>query len=179
MLNDIEKVLINEAELQEKITLLAKKLDEDYKDKNPLLICILKGSVLFFSDLVKKMKIKTEFEFMSASSYGSKTYSTGKVKLIRDINTSIEGRHVLLIEDIIDSGHTLSHLIEMLKDRKPASIKTCTLLDKKCRRVVELESDYSCFDIDDYFVVGYGLDYDEYYRNLPFIGILKPEVYTK
>lgn len=177
MLNDIEKILISEEEINQRIKELAKTLDKDYENKNPIVICILKGSIHFFSVLTREMKIKLEYDFMSLSSYGANTFSSGEVKLVRDLSTSIEGRHVLIIEDIVDSGHTLSYLLKTLGSRNPASIKLCTLLDKKCRRVVPLEADYIGFDIDDYFVVGYGLDYDEYYRNLPFIGVLKEEVY--
>ncbi len=179
MLNDIERILITEEEINQRIKELAATLDKDYEDKNPIVVCILKGSIHFFSKLTREMKIRLEYDFMSVSSYGANTFSSGKVKLIRDLSTSIEGRHILIIEDIVDSGHTLSYLLEMLGSRKPASIKLCTLLDKKCRRIVPLEADYIGFDIDDYFVIGYGLDYDEYYRNLPFIGVLKEEIYKK
>ena len=179
MLNDIEQILISEEQINQRIKELAKDLDRDYEGKKPLMVCILKGSVLFFSELVKRMSIRQEFDFMSVSSYGASTYSSGKVKMIKDLNSSIEGRHVILVEDIVDTGHTLSYLKQMLSERKPASLKICTLLDKKCRRTVELNADYHGFDIDDYFVVGFGLDYDEDYRNLPFIGVLKPEVYKK
>ena len=179
MLNDIEQILISEEQINQRVKELAQILDKDYEGKNPLMVCVLKGSVLFFSELVKRMSIRQEFDFMSVSSYGASTYSSGKVKLIKDLNSSIEGRHVVLIEDIVDTGHTLSYLKQMLNERKPASLKVCTLLDKKCRRTVELEADYYGFDIDDYFVVGYGLDYDEDYRNLPFVGVLKPEAYKK
>lgn len=179
MLNDIERILITEEEINQRIKELAATLDKDYEDKNPIVVCILKGSIHFFSKLTREMKIRLEYDFMSVSSYGANTFSSGKVKLIRDLSTSIEGRHILIIEDIVDSGHTLSYLLEMLRSRKPASIKLCTLLDKKCRRIVPLEADYIGFDIDDYFVIGYGLDYDEYYRNLPFIGVLKEEIYKK
>ena len=179
MLNDIEKVLITEEELNKRVKELAKILDNDYEGKNPVMVCILKGSIHFFSTLTKEMKIRLVYDFMAVSSYGANTFSSGNVKLIKDLSINIEGRHVVLVEDIVDSGHTLNYLIEMLKVRKPASIEVCTLLDKKCRRVVPLKAKYVGFDIDDYFVLGYGLDYDEYYRNLPFIGILKEEVYKK
>lgn len=179
MLNDIQQILISENEVLARIEQLAEELDRDYEGKNPLMVCILKGSVLFFSELVKKMKIRNQFDFMSVSSYGASTYSSGNVKMIKDLNTSIEGRHVVIIEDIVDTGHTLSYLKKILNARNPASLKICTLLDKKCRRTVELDADYAGFEIDDYFVVGFGLDYDEDYRSLPFIGVLKPEVYKK
>ena len=179
MLNDIQQILISEEQILARVEELAKTLDHDYEGKKPLMVCILKGSVLFFSDLVKRMTIRQDFDFMSVSSYGASTYSSGNVKLIKDLNSSIEGRHVVIVEDIVDTGHTLSYLKKMLNERKPASLKVCTLLDKKCRRTVDLEAEYAGFDIDDYFVVGYGLDYDEEYRNLPFVGVLKPEVYKK
>ena len=179
MINDIEKILISEEEITARVKELAETLDADYYDKKPLMVCILKGSILFYAELIKNMKSRLQLDFMSASSYGSNTYSSGNVKLIRDLTTSIEGRHVIIVEDIVDTGHTLSYLITMLNERKPASIKVCTLLNKECRRVVPLKADYVGFEIDDYFVLGYGLDYDEYYRNLPFIGVLKEEVYKK
>lgn len=179
MYNDLEKILITRKELALRVKELAKTLDEDYKGKNPIVVCILKGSALFFADLVREMKIPVEFDFLSISSYGNKTKSSGEVKMIKDLDNLIENRHVLLIEDIVDSGYTLTYLKKLLSSRGPASIKICTLLDKKSRREVPLEPDYCGFEIDDYFVVGYGLDYAQKYRNLPEIGILKPEVYTK
>lgn len=179
MYNDLEKILITRKELALRVKELAKTLDEDYKGKNPIVVCILKGSTLFFADLVREMKIPVEFDFLSISSYGNKTKSSGEVKMIKDLDNLIENRHVLLIEDIVDSGYTLTYLKKLLSSRGPASIKICTLLDKKSRREVPLEPDYCGFEIDDYFVVGYGLDYAQKYRNLPEIGILKPEVYTK
>ncbi|MDY4186958.1 MAG: hypoxanthine phosphoribosyltransferase [Candidatus Borkfalkiaceae bacterium] len=179
MYNDLEKILITREELALRVKELAKTLDEDYKGKNPIVVCILKGSTLFFADLVREMKIPVEFDFLSISSYGNKTKSSGEVKMIKDLDNLIENRHVLLIEDIVDSGYTLTYLKKLLSSRRPASIKICTLLDKKSRREVPLEPDYCGFEIDDYFVVGYGLDYAQKYRNLPEIGVLKPEVYTK
>lgn len=179
MYNDLEKILITRKELALRVKELAKTLDEDYKGKNPIVVCILKGSTLFFADLVREMKIPVEFDFLSISSYGNKTKSSGEVKMIKDLDNLIENRHVLLIEDIVDSGYTLTYLKKLLSSRGPSSIKICTLLDKKSRREVPLEPDYCGFEIDDYFVVGYGLDYAQKYRNLPEIGILKPEVYTK
>ncbi len=178
MIEDIERVLISEEEIQGKVEELAKILDEEYEDKNPLMICILKGSIPFFADLMKKMTIPMQVDTMSVSSYGNKTVS-GEVKMIKDLDKSIFGRHVIIVEDIIDSGHTLFYLKNLLSQRNPASIKICTLLDKFERRETSIEADYKAFDIDDYFVVGYGLDYAEKYRNLPYIGILKPSVYQK
>ena len=179
MYNDLEKILIKREELALRVKELAKTLDEDYKGKNPIVVCILKGSTLFFADLVREMKIPVEFDFLSISSYGNKTKSSGEVKMIKDLDNLIENRHVLIIEDIVDSGYTLTYLKKLLSSRGPASVKICTLLDKKSRREVPLEPDYCGFEIDDYFVVGYGLDYAQKYRNLPEIGVLKPEVYTK
>lgn len=179
MYNDLEKILITKDRLAARVKELARDLDEEYRGKNPIVVCILKGSTLFFADLVREMKIPVEFDFLAISSYGNKTKSSGEVKMIKDLDNLIENRHVLIIEDIVDSGYTLTYLKKLLSSRKPASVKICTLLDKKSRREVPLEPDYCGFEIDDYFVVGYGLDYAQKYRNLPEIGILKPEVYSK
>jgi hypoxanthine phosphoribosyltransferase len=177
VINDIKEVLISEELLQGKIRSLAAELSEEYRDKNPLVICILKGAALFMADLIKRMDIQLEMDFMDVSSYGHSTQSSGEVKIIKDLNTTVEGRHVLIVEDIIDSGLTLSYLADLLKHRKPASLRIVTLLDKPKRRIVDLEADWTGFVVPDEFVVGYGLDYAEKYRNLPYIGILKPEVY--
>lgn len=164
------KVLIDEKTLQEKIRELAEKIMKDYEGKDLTFICILKGSVLFTVDLAKKIKNNVRFEFIRVSSYGNSTVSSGKINMKLDLQDSIEGRDVIVIEDIIDTGRTLSYLKEYLKEKKPASLKICTLLDKKERREFDIEPDYTAFDIPDKFVVGYGLDYDENYRNLPFVG---------
>ena len=164
------KVLIDEKTLQEKIEELAERIMKDYEGKDLTFICILKGSVLFTVDLAKKIKNNVRFEFIRVSSYGSSTVSSGKINMILDLQDSIEGKDVIIIEDIIDTGRTLSYLREYLKDKNPASLKICTLLDKKERREFDIEPDYTAFDIPDKFVVGYGLDYDENYRNLPFVG---------
>lgn len=176
MHDDIERVLISEEEIQAKVKELAQKLDEEYADKNPLVICILKGSIPFFADLIKNMEIPLQIDTMSISSYGNKSTS-GEVKMLKDLDKSIDGRHVIIIEDIIDSGHTLFYLKNLLMQRHPASVKICALLDKFERREAKIEVDYKAFDIGDYFVVGYGLDFAERYRNLPYIGILSPKVY--
>ncbi len=176
MYNNFEKVLINEETLQIKVKELATKLSEDYKGKNPLFICILKGSVFFTTDLLRYLTIPCHIEFMAVSSYQSGTTS-GEVRLVKDLNIPINNRHVIIIEDIIDSGNTLSYLKRLLEQRNPASIKLCTLLDKPERRKVHLEADYVGFTIPDEFVVGYGLDYAEDYRQIPEICILKREVY--
>lgn len=179
MYNDIEKVLISKDEIAKRVKELAKKLDSDYMGKRPLLICVLKGSVMFFSDLIREMKIPMQIDFMSISSYGSGTKSSGEVRMIKDLDGSIENRHVIIVEDIIDSGYTLSYLKRMLYSRHPESVRICALLDKFERREVAIEADYKGFDIGNEFVVGYGLDYAEEYRNLPDIGILKAKVYEK
>jgi hypoxanthine phosphoribosyltransferase len=178
MKHDIEKILISEEELQEKTTELAGVLTEEYKDKFPLAIGVLKGAMPFMSDLLKRMDTHLEMDFMDVSSYGNSTVSSGEVKILKDVDTSIEGRDILIIEDIIDSGLTLSYLVELFRYRKAKSIKIVTLLDKPSGRKVDLQADYVGFIVPDEFVVGYGLDYAERYRNLPYIGVLKPEIYT-
>ena len=177
MYKDVEKILVSKEELKERISQLAKMLDEDYANKRPLMICILKGSVIFFSDLIREMKIPLEIDFMAISSYGASTRSSGEVRMVKDLDRSIENRHVVIVEDIVDSGYTLSYLKRMLMSRHPQSIKICALLDKFERREVPLEVDYKGFDIGNEFVIGYGLDYAEAYRNLPEICILKRSVY--
>ncbi|CEG29567.1 hypoxanthine phosphoribosyltransferase [Bacillus sp. B-jedd] len=179
MRNDIEKVLISEEEIQEKIRELGTRLTEDYQDKYPLAIGVLKGAMPFMGDLLKKMDCYLEMDFMDVSSYGNKTVSSGEVKILKDLDTSVEGRNLLIIEDIIDSGLTLSYLVELFRYRKAKSIKIVTLLDKPTGRKVDIAADYVGFEVPDAFVVGYGLDYAEKYRNLPYIGVLKPEVYNK
>ena len=179
MMQDIEKVLIPEEELQAKIRELGAILTEEYKDKNPIFLGILKGVVVFFADMIRAVPIKCQMDLIAVSSYGSGTTSSGKIKMEKDLSLDIEGRHVVILEDIIDSGNTLSHTIEYLKSKNPASLKICTLLDKPARRKVKLEADYTGFTVPDEFLVGYGLDYAEQYRNLPCIGILKRSVYEK
>lgn len=178
MHNDIKEVLISEEEIQQKILELGAKLSEDYKDRNPLVICVLKGAFVFMADLVKRIEVPLEIDFMAVSSYGASTKSSGVVKIVKDLDVSIEGRDVLIVEDIIDSGLTLSYLIEILYGRNAKSVRVVTLFDKPTGRTVELEADYTGFIIPDAFIVGYGLDYAEHYRNLPYIGILKPEIYS-
>ena len=179
MYENFEKILISKEELSLKIKELANRLSEDYKGLNPLFICILKGSVYFTTDLLRELSIPCEMEFMAVSSYGADTKSSGEVKLVKDLNVAIHDRHVIIVEDIVDSGNTLSYLKRLLMQRNPASVKICTLLDKPERRKVELEPDYKCFIIPDEFVVGYGLDYDEKFRNIPEVCILKRSVYEK
>ncbi|MBO1004706.1 hypoxanthine phosphoribosyltransferase [Pseudogracilibacillus auburnensis] len=177
MKNDIEKTLITEEEINEKITEIAAILTEEYEGKFPLAIGVLKGAMPFMSDLLKRVDTYLEMDFMDVSSYGRSTVSSGEVKILKDLNTPVEGRDILIIEDIIDSGLTLSYLVELFRYRKAKSIKIVTLLDKPTGRKADLEADYVGFIVPDAFVVGYGLDYLEKYRNLPYIGILKPEVY--
>ena len=166
------KVLLSEEEVDSRIKQIAAKVSKDYAGKEIHLICVLKGGVFFTCELAKRITVPVTLDFMSVSSYGNDTKSSGVVKMIKDLDESIEGRDVVLIEDIMDSGRTLSYLINILKERKPASFKVVTLLDKPDRRVVELEPDITGFVIPDRFVVGYGLDYDQMYRNLPFIGVV-------
>ncbi len=176
--NDIEEVLISEEQLQEKIQELGAQLTAEYQDKFPLLIGVLKGAMPFMTDLMKRIDAYVEIDFMDVSSYGNATVSSGEVKILKDLNTSVEGRDIVIIEDIIDSGLTLSYLVELFKHRKAKSIKIVTLLDKPTGRKVDLHADFVGFDVPDAFVVGYGLDYAERYRNLPYIGVLKKSVYS-
>lgn len=177
MNKDIKEILISEEQLKKKVAELGAKITEDYKGKDLLLVCVLKGAAIFVSDLMRDIDLPLDIDFMAISSYGSNTKSSGVVRILKDLNASIEGRHVLIVEDIIDSGLTLSYMIENLKSRGPASVEICTILDKPDRRVVDLEIKYTGFKVPDEFVVGYGLDYDEKYRNLPYIAILKEEIY--
>lgn len=177
MHKDAERILISKEEIQKRVKELAAELDKDYEGKRPLMICVLKGSVPFFADLIREMKIEIEMDFMAISSYGSGARSSGEVRMVKDLDRSIENRHVIIVEDIVDSGYTLSYLKRMLYSRHPQSVKICALLDKFERREVELEADYKGFDIANEFVIGYGLDYAENYRNLPDICILKRSVY--
>jgi len=176
--NDIKEVLISEEEIQQKILELGATLTEDYKGRNPLVICVLKGAFVFMADLVKRIEVPLEIDFMAVSSYGASTKSSGVVKIVKDLDVSVEDRDVLIVEDIIDSGLTLSYLIEILHGRNAKSVRVVTLFDKPSGRTVNLEADYTGFNIPDAFIVGYGLDYAEHYRNLPYIGILKPEIYS-
>lgn len=166
-------VLIDETTVNEKIKEIAKQISKDYEGKSITLICILKGSVFFVCELAKRITVPVTLDFMSVSSYGSGTESSGRVRIVKDLDESIEGKDILIVEDIIDSGRTLSHLMTLLKARNPKSIKLCTLLDKPERRVVSVDVDYTCFEIPDKFVVGYGLDYDQKYRNLPYVGVVE------
>jgi len=166
-------VLISEADIDRKVREVAAVISEDYAGKTVHLICILKGSAFFACELAKRITVPVTIDFMSVSSYGSGTTSTGIVRIVKDLDEPLEGKDVLIVEDIIDTGRTLSHLIDVLKTRKPASVRLCTLLDKPERRVTSVEVDYTCFQIPDQFVVGYGLDYDQKYRNLPYVGVVE------
>lgn len=177
MNKDIREILISEEKLQSKVKELGAKITEDYKDKDLLLVCVLKGAVIFVSDLMRNIDLPLDIDFMAISSYGSNTQSSGVVRILKDLNTSIEGRDVLIVEDIIDSGLTLSYLVDNLKSRGPASVSICTILDKPDRRKTSLDIKYTGFQVPDEFVVGYGLDYAEKYRNLPYIAVLKEEIY--
>jgi hypoxanthine phosphoribosyltransferase len=177
MKHDIDRILISAEEIDSKVKELGAALTEEYKDLFPLAIGVLKGAMPFMADLLKHTDTYLEMDFMDVSSYGNSTVSTGEVKIIKDLDTSVEGRHILIIEDIIDSGLTLSYLVELFRYRKAKSIKIVTLLDKPSGRKADIQADYVGFEVPDAFVVGYGLDYAERYRNLPYIGVLKPEVY--
>ncbi len=177
---DISKVLISEEELDRIVTELAARIDRDHRDtgRELVLLCILKGAVVFMGDLMKKLTIPVDIDFMKVSSYGSGTATSGKINVILDVKQeNLIGHDVLVVEDVIDSGRTLSYLTQYLKERGAVNVKTCTLLDKPSRREVEFVPDYVGAEVPDEFVVGYGLDYDEKYRTLPYVGILRPEVY--
>ncbi|PZX02819.1 hypoxanthine phosphoribosyltransferase [Psychrobacillus insolitus] len=175
---DILEILLTEEIIEEKTKELGAILTADYADKFPLAIGILKGAMPFMSDLMKRVDTYIEMDYMDVSSYGNATVSSGEVKIVKDLNTSVEGRDILIIEDIIDSGMTLSYLVDLFKYRKAKSIKIVTLLDKPTGRKVDLHADYVGFEVPDAFVVGYGLDYAEKYRNLPYVGVLKKEIYS-
>lgn len=172
-MSETVRVLLSEKEVDKKIAEIAKEISEDYNGEQVHLICVLKGGVFFTCELAKRLTIPVSLDFMSVSSYGADTKSSGVVKIVKDLDEGIEGKNVLVVEDIIDSGRTLSYLLENLKNRNPKSLKLCTLLDKPERRVVDVDVDYTCFEIPDEFVVGYGLDYAQKYRNLPYIGIVE------
>ena len=178
MKDAIERVLISEKELEEAVAAIGRKISEDYAGKDPIFVGVLKGCFIFMADLMRHVDIDCSMDFMAVSSYSGIT-STGAVKINKDLSEIIEGRHLILVEDILDSGVTLNYLKNYLMVRKPASIAVATLMDKPARRKADIYADYSCFEIPDAFVVGYGLDYNEKYRNLPYIGVLKPEIYSK
>lgn len=173
-MSDKISVLISEEDVEKRIQEIGSAISKEYEGKCVHLICVLKGGVFFACELAKRISVPVTIDFMSVSSYGDDTKSSGVVKIVKDLDQPLEGRDVLIVEDIIDSGRTLSYLIEILKKRNPASLRLCTLLDKPERRVKEVHVDYTCFNIPDEFVVGYGLDYAQRYRNLPFIGVVEP-----
>jgi|SRR5690625_347697 len=177
MHNDIDHVLFSEQTIANKCAEIGEQLTKEYEGKFPLVIGVLKGAMPFMSDIVRQIDTHLEMDFMDVSSYGSGTRSSGEVKIVKDLDTKVEGRHLLIIEDIIDSGLTLSYLVDLFKYRKAASIKIVTLLDKPSGRSANIKADVIGFEVPNEFVVGYGLDYNQKYRNLPYIGVLKPEVY--
>jgi hypoxanthine phosphoribosyltransferase len=175
---DVEEVLLSGEEVQARVAELGAQLAADYAGRDPVLVSVLKGSIIFLADLVRAMPIPLAIDLMEVSSYGSSTESSGQVRILKDLSTSIEGRDVIVVEDIIDTGLTLNYLLRYLRDRRPASIRICCLLDKPARRLAPIEIDYRGFTIADRFVIGYGLDYGERYRNLPYVGVLRPSVYS-
>ena len=179
MKDDIKSVLISEEEIRAKCKVIGQQLTEEYQDKFPLVIGVLKGAMPFMSDVVKSIDTYVEMDFMDVSSYGSGTRSSGEVKILKDLDAKVEGRDLIIVEDIIDSGLTLSYLVDLFKYRKANSVKIVTILDKPSGRSAKIKADIIGFEVPNAFVVGYGLDYNEKYRNLPYIGILKPEVYNK
>ncbi len=177
--DDVAKQLIPEEELQDRILVLAREIEASYSDEDPpLLVCVLKGAFMFLADLSRNLDLRHEVDFMEVSSYGAGTESSGVVRILLDLERNIEGRHVLIVEDIIDSGRTLQYITRNLRTRNPASLRICTLLSKPARREIDVPVDWIGFEIPDEFVIGYGLDYAEEYRNLPFIGVLKEEIYA-
>ena len=178
MLNDIERILISEEQLKETVAKMGAQISKDYEGKNLLVISVLKGAAVFMSDILRAITIPCRIDFMAASSYGAGTETKGSVKIIKDLDIDVSGFDILIVEDILDSGVTLSNIIKLLESRKANSVKICTLLSKPARRKVEVPVAYEGFEVPDEFVVGYGLDYAELYRNLPFIGILKEEIYS-
>lgn len=179
MKDDISRILLSEEQIQTRVRELSAQISEDYRDKDPVLVCILKGAVMFYADLARNIDTHISMDFMAVSSYNSGTRSSGEVEIRKDLSKPVDGRHVIIVEDIVDSGYTLTYLSRVLASRGAASLKICTLLDKPSRRAegITLKTDYCGFQVENEFVVGYGLDYAERYRNLPYIGILKPEIY--
>ena len=179
MQNEIAQILHTAEEIQAKVRELGAAISRDYEGRNPLLICVLKGAFIFIADLARSITIPVELDFMAVSSYGNAARSSGEVKIVKDLDTPVEGRDVVIVEDIIDSGLTLSYLIDVLERRNARSVRVVALFDKPSRRTIDFKPDYVGFVLPDAFVVGYGLDYAEKYRNLPYLGVLNPEVYRK
>ncbi len=177
MHQDVESILFTESEIQTRVKELGEQISKDYKGKLPLVLGVLKGSFIFMSDLIRNMNIDLQLDFMVVSSYGRGVVTGGVVKIIKDVYIPLEGRDIIIVEDILDSGLTLDYISHILKDRNPSSIKIVTLLDKPSRRQADIQADYFGFEVPDEFVVGYGLDFDEKYRNLPYVGVLKPSLY--
>ncbi len=177
MHQDVEKILFTQEELEDRVRELGRQITEDYQGKEVAVASVLRGSYIFMADLTRAIELPITVDFMAVSSYGAGTVSSGQVEIKKDLSDSIEGKNLIIVEDILDSGNTLYYLMDVLRARKPESIRICTLLDKPERRTKPIRADYTGFTIPDAFVVGYGLDYNEKYRNLPYIGILKPEVY--
>ena len=175
---DVEEILLSGEQVQARVAELGAQLAADYDGRDPVLVSVLKGSIIFLADLVRAMPIPLSIDLMEVSSYGASTESSGQVRILKDLSTSIAAREVIVVEDIIDTGLTLNYLLRYLHDKGPASIRICCLLDKPARRLAEIEIDYRGFTIPDRFVIGYGLDYGERYRNLPYIGVLRPSVYA-
>ena len=179
MRDDMQEILFTQEDLADIVKRLGQRISEDYKDKNLFMVAALKGAVVFMADLMREIDVPCAIDFLSLSSYGNGTSTSGEVQVRKDLDITLEGRDLLVVEDILDSGVTLSFLLKTLSARNPKSIRLCTLLDKPERRVAPLTPDYCCFTVPDEFVVGYGLDYCQQYRNMPYIGVLKPEVYSK
>jgi hypoxanthine phosphoribosyltransferase len=178
MMSDIKEVLISEEQIQAKVKELASQLSRDYRGKSPVLVGVLNGAFVFLSDLIRRLELDCTIDFVAWASYGKDTSSSGIFRIMKDLETNVESKHVLVVEDIIDTGLTLHYLLDTIRARRPASVKVVALLDKPSRRRIEAKADYLGFQIPDAFVVGYGLDFAQGYRNLPFIGILKPEIYA-
>ena len=178
MREDILSILLSEEDIQKRVAELGAQISKDYEGKEPLFVGVLKGSFVFMADLVRHVTVQSSVDFMAVSSYGNKSVTTGAVKINNDLSQDIEHKDIIIVEDILDSGITLSYLMQYLQARNPASIRIATLLDKPARRCRDIKADYAGFEVPDAFVVGYGLDYAEKYRALPFIGVLKPEIYT-
>jgi len=177
--NPVSQILFTEEQISEKVSLLANQINRDYETLQPVLIGVLKGVFIFLADLMRKIEIDCDVDFLAISNYSSDARKRGVVRLVKDLDVPIEGRHVLFVEDVIDTGLTLNYLLRYIRDRMPASLEVCTLFDKPSRRLIELPIKYKGFNLPDKFIVGYGLDYNEKYRNLPYVGILKSEIYQK
>ena len=175
--DDVEEILLTGEQIRTRVAELGRQLAVDYRDRDPVLVSVLKGSIILLADLLREMEVPLSIDLMEVSSYGASTESSGQVRILKDLSKPIEGRHVLVVEDIIDTGLTLNYLLKYLADKGPASVRVVCLLDKPARRLAEIPIDYRGFTIPDRFVIGYGLDFDERYRNLPYIGVLRPSVY--